>query len=137
MQYCDDWTNRSFIRLLIALLASAGCAWTQTPEAIKTVVTVTARPVSQNASAADISIVTPEETPAANSSTLYDLLQFQPGIYVGQNGPRGGMTSVSLRGGDPNFTLFMIDGIPVNDITDQLGGSVDVGNMLPTQVQRI
>jgi outer membrane cobalamin receptor len=41
-------------------------------------------------------------------------------------GSRGGISSVYIRGGDPNFTLVMIDGIQINDPTNPRGGSVDL-----------
>ena len=106
-------------------------------EATKTVVTVTARPTAVESTAADISVIEPEETPAASPHSLAELLRCQPALYVGQTGQRGGLTAMSLRGGDPNFTLIMIDGIPINDITDQLGGTVDLGAILPFDVGRV
>jgi vitamin B12 transporter len=106
-------------------------------QSTKTVVTVTARPTAVETSAADVSVIAPEDTPAASPDSLAELLRFQPALYVGQTGQRGGLTALSLRGGDANFTLVMIDGIPVNDVTDQLGGTVDLGAILPFHVGRV
>jgi hypothetical protein len=36
------------------------------------------------------------------------------------------MSSVYIRAGDPNFTLVMVDGIPLNDAMNPRGGSVDL-----------
>lgn len=124
----------------IAALIMAGLIYAQTPpklEPVKTVVTVTARPEPVETSAADITVVDLERSPAASPQSFADILRFQPGLYIGQTGQRGGLTVVSLRGGDPNFTLFMLDGIPVNDITDQLGGTVDLSTILPVNVGRV
>ena len=52
-------------------------------------------------------------------------------------GLRGGLTSISIRGGDPNFSLLLLDGVPINDITDQLGGTADLSAVLPVDVGRI
>lgn len=126
------------VALLMASLAEAQTppavpAATPSLEPVKTVVTVTARPEPVETGAADVTIVEPQKTPAATPQSLADVLRFQPALYVGQTGQRGGLTSISLRGGDPNFTLFLLDGIPVNDITDQLGGTVDLSTILPFQ----
>ncbi len=52
-------------------------------------------------------------------------------------GGRGGISSIYLRGADPNFTLIMLDGIPLNDSTDQRGGSVDLSTIPIEQITRI
>src|SRR4249920_46842 len=82
----------------IALLLLAGPALPQEP--VKTVVTVTARPSPVATSAADLSVVEAEDAPSASPQSIADLLRFQPALYIGQTGQRGGLTSVSLRGGD-------------------------------------
>src|SRR5207302_2406947 len=115
----------------------ASLALAQQPEPVKTVVTVTARPASVDASAADITVLSLDNAGAAESRPVADLLRFQPALYLGQMGQRGAMTVMSLRGGDPNFTLLLIDGVPINDVTDQLGGTVDVGAILALHASRI
>jgi outer membrane cobalamin receptor len=109
----------------------------ESTDPVRTVVTVTARPAPVTSSAADITFVSGETARAARPQSVADLLRFQPALYVGQAGRRGGLTTVSLRGGDPNFTLLLIDGIPVNDITDQLGGTVDLAAILPMNLASV
>jgi vitamin B12 transporter len=48
-----------------------------------------------------------------------------------------GLTTVTIRGGKPNFTLVMIDGIPVNDITHLLGVSFDLSALPIGNIERI
>ena len=43
-----------------------------------------------------------------------DLLREAPGVIVNQTGPRGGLASMSVRGGDANYNLVLLDGVPVN-----------------------
>jgi outer membrane cobalamin receptor len=107
------------------------------PPVTKTSVTVSATTVPVEASAADVTLLGRDEVAAAQPQTLGDVLRLQPSIYVSQTGPRGGLTAVSLRGGDPNFTLFLLDGVPVNDITDELGGTVDLAAILPFRIERV
>lgn len=53
---------------------------------------------------------------------LSSILQQVHGIHLDEMGGRGGISSIYLRGADPNFTLIMLDGIPLNDSTDQRAG---------------
>ena len=115
--------------------ASAQTPATPSSEPVKTVVTVTATPVESDRSTGDTTVVEP--APATNPQSMADLLRSQPSVYVSQPGVRGGPTSVSLRGGDANFTLLLLDGLPVNDITDQLGGAADLSSVLPFDIDRV
>ncbi|MDY6837602.1 MAG: TonB-dependent receptor [Thermodesulfobacteriota bacterium] len=92
-------------------------------------------------SPADITLITRDEIEASNPSTAVDLLRQVPGLHVDQMGGRGGISSVYLRGSDPNFTLVLIDGIRVNDPTNPRGGSfdlsvLDVGNVERMEIVR-
>lgn len=58
-------------------------------------------------------------------ASLGQALASQPDIFVLAPGGRAGVGSIYLRGGDPNFTVVMLDGIALNDATDSRGGAVD------------
>jgi vitamin B12 transporter len=121
-------------------LFAVGAALAQNPTLPppeRTVVTVTARPVPLQTTAADITVQEPDVAASSSPLTMADLLRLQPGIHVTQAGQRGGLTTVGIRGGDPNFTLLLLDGVPANDITDQLGGTVDLGSILPLLPARV
>lgn len=64
----------------------------------------------------------------AGISTL-SVLQNNPLTFAQTGSGRGTYNSLYLRGADPNFTLIQIDGLPVNDLTDNRGGAVDMGNL--------
>ncbi len=68
---------------------------------------------------------------------LNSLLQHVPGIHLDEMGGRGGISSIYLRGADPNFTLIMLNGIPLNDSTDQRGGSVDLSTIPIDHITRV
>jgi outer membrane cobalamin receptor len=68
---------------------------------------------------------------------LTSVLQQIPGIHLDEMGSRGGISSVYLRGADPNFTLIMLNGIPLNDSTNQRGGSVDLSTIPIDQITRV
>ncbi len=48
-------------------------------------------------------------------STVADALSGIPGAPIGSTGQIGAVTSVFLRGSNSNQTLFLVDGIPLND----------------------
>ncbi len=68
---------------------------------------------------------------------LSSILPQIPGIHLDEMGGRGGISSIYLRGADPNFTLIMVDGIPLNDATDQRGGAVDLSTIPIDQISRV
>ena len=82
-------------------------------------------------------VITREAIEARADENIIDLLRGQSGVHVAQAGGRGGVASVQLRGGDPNFTLVLVDGIKVNDPTNARGGSFDFSALPLAQVERI
>jgi vitamin B12 transporter len=124
-----------FERLLLGLLASGtgltGAAHGQTVDEV--VVTASRLPVV----AGDMAVRTltvADQTPGAS---LGQVLASQPDIFVLQPGGRAGVGSIYLRGADPNFTVVMLDGIPLNDATDSRGGAVDASALGIGDLERI
>ena len=74
---------------------------------------------------------------AQNHSNVLDLLRNSPGIMVSQPGGRGGVANLFVRGGEPNFTMVMIDGIRVNDPNNTRGGSFDFSTLNMQDIERI
>lgn len=70
------------------------------------------------------------------ASTI-ELLQSVPGVDALSAGGRGGLTFVSIRGGDPNYTLFLLDGVKINDPTNSRGGGVDLYTIPTTLIDTI
>ena len=68
---------------------------------------------------------------------LLDVLRDVPGLHVGRAGGPGGVGSLYIRGGDPNFALVLIDGIKVNDPGNSRGGSFDFASVDPGDIERI
>jgi outer membrane cobalamin receptor len=75
-----------------------------------------------------VTIITRGEIERQQAVTVSEILTQVPGLHVDESGARGGLSSVYIRGGDPNFTAIMIDGIPINDPTNARGGSVDLSS---------
>jgi len=70
-------------------------------------------------------------------NSIADILSTVPGVDVFNQGGIGGLTFLSLRGGDPNFVVFMIDGVKVNDPTNSRGGAFDLGTIDPAIIEKI
>ena len=86
--------------------------------------TVTARPVSGASGA--VTVVTADELATSEARTGTDVLREVPGLNLLASGGRAGVTNAWVRGADPNFTLVLLDGIPLNDSTELQGGAVNL-----------
>lgn len=84
-----------------------------------------------------ISVLDLADIEARNDASVADLLRSVPGLQVTQPGGRGGVASLFLRGGDPNFTVFMINGVEVNDPNNTRGGSFDLATLSLDDVERV
>jgi iron complex outermembrane receptor protein/vitamin B12 transporter len=101
------------------------------------VVSVSEKALPVSAVSATVTLVTRAEIESSHARNIGELLTNTPGLHVSRTGGAGGRMSVSIRGGDPNFTLVLIDGVAVNDITDILGGSFDFSTLSAVNVERI
>ena len=72
-----------------------------------------------------------------NKRRLADALRTVPGLLVEEEGGSGGLTTISVRGGESNFTQVLLDGVPLNDPTNTRGGSYDIGNISSESIARI
>ena len=102
-------------------------------------VTITGTRISANENPVNAltTVITREMIESRADENVIDLLRGQSGVHVAQAGGRGGIASVQLRGGDPNFTLVLIDGVKVNDPTNARGGSFDFSSLPLAQIERI
>jgi vitamin B12 transporter len=107
------------------------------PEAVQTVVTVTDRAMPLAQTSASVTILDREFIESSHADTAADLLRAAPFVDIAQNGASGGLTDISIRGGKPNFTLVMIDGVPVNDISNLLGGAFDLSSLPMDNIERV
>ena len=101
------------------------------------IVTGSAYPTRLSRTTQSHTVITHSNSSALQPNRLTSLLQQVPGFHLDEMGGRGGISSVYLRGADPNFTLIMLDGIPMNDSTDQRGGSVDLSTISIDQISKV
>ncbi|MBZ5668163.1 MAG: TonB-dependent receptor [Acidobacteriia bacterium] len=80
-----------------------------------------------------VSVVTDRDISDRAAQNVLDVLSGIPGVEVSQAGRRGGVTGVYIRGGDSNYNLVMVDGIPLNEF----GGDFDLAPLPADGVERL
>jgi vitamin B12 transporter len=116
---------------------SAKAAPNNSKPTVLTVVTVTGQPLDVSLAPASVSAVESEQVSRANALNSADMLRTVPFVNLEQNGSEGSLSTLTIRGGKPNLVLMLIDGIPVNDLTNLLGGAFDFSTLLTHDVERI
>lgn len=137
-------SHRVLAASLAVLLASSICPAQDSEEQASSDVepltyyetaTVRARPITKATAA--VSILDRETIDSLFVSSAAELLRFVPGVSINSSGPRAGTAYAQIRGGDPNFTVVLLDGVPLNDPTDPVGGAVNLHSLPASQVERI
>jgi vitamin B12 transporter len=96
--------------------------------------TVTARPVSS--ASGSVSVIDAEDLAASQARSGGEVLNEVPGLNLLPTAGRAGVTHAWIRGADPNFTLVLLDGIPMNDPTDRQGGAFNLEELPAGLVER-
>jgi iron complex outermembrane receptor protein/vitamin B12 transporter len=107
----------------------------QAPEEV--IVTGTYNPATTQQITSTVSVLDRVAIGSLNKTNLADLLQAIPGILVERQGGPGGLAVASIRGGDSNYTVVMIDGVAMNDPGNTRGGAFDLGSINPDSIERI
>jgi len=97
------------------------------------VVTATPVPLPAGALGNHVSILDGESLRARGVTRVADALQLATGLSVARNGSFGAQAAVFLRGGESDYVLVLVDGVPVN----QPGGAVDLAALTTENVERI
>jgi len=101
------------------------------------VVTGSAHSTQLHQSTQSVRILKAEQFSPDQPNRVATILQQIPGLHANEMGGRGGISSLYLREADPNFTLIMLDGIPMNDSTNQRGESVDLSTIPLDRIDRV
>lgn len=129
------------VLLLPAMPATAGDdgpdgeETTPAPATFYATATVRERPVTSATAA--VTVLDREAIEATGARTVAELLRFVPGLDVTSGGARGSLTTAQIRGGDPNYTLVLLDGVALNDGTYQVGDVFDLEGLAAAAVERI
>ncbi len=102
-----------------------------------TTITVTASrtPINSDETASALSILSKEDIQQRNANSIADLLREIPGFAVSQQGSRGAVTQVRVRGAEANQVLVLIDGIEANDVSQ--GSEFNFAHLNADQIERI
>ncbi|GAB5453212.1 MAG: TonB-dependent vitamin B12 receptor BtuB [Halioglobus sp.] len=133
--YRDE--RETMLKQSLFALALLGGAVNAAADAPPEELVVTGSYAPESAITASLSVLDDADIAAANKRSLAGLLQTLPGLLVEEQGGPGGLTAISVRGGEPNFTLVLLDGVAVNDPTNSRGGGFDFANLNPALVERI
>ncbi|MET0517267.1 MAG: TonB-dependent receptor [Burkholderiaceae bacterium] len=129
-------------RLLCAVLAAPVPALAQPPAGASStldpvLVTGTRVPLTLGQETDSVTVIERAQIERLGASSGVDLFRQVPGLQIDQLGGPGGLSSVYIRGSDPNHVLVLIDGVRVNDPTNSRGGGFDMSSLDPSQIERI
>ncbi len=99
----------------------------------RVVVSATRTPTSLEESGVSATIFTRRDLNARQFPAVPDLLRDSPGVTIAASGRPGAITSIFIRGGASTATLFLLDGIPLNEP----GGQINVANLSTAGLDRI
>ena len=92
--------------------------------------TATVRARSLDTATASVQVIDRDDLADLAAGDAAEALRLAPGAFILGNDSSAALAGVSLRGGDANFTLVLIDGVPDgNDSTDQYGGAFPLGSI--------
>ena len=132
--------RNSLILLGLIGVAVSGQAVAQgagVPRSETVVVTGSRLPSTSATTPVSVIIVTRDEIDALQPADTVDLLRRIPGVHIDQPSGLGGVSSIYVRGADPNYTQILIDGVQVNDPTNSRGGSFDVSSIDMQALERV
>ncbi len=121
--------------LLLAVAALPAATALGQADAFYETATVRERPL-ETATAA-VTVLDREAIVASGARTVAELLRLVPGLSLASHGTRGGSTTAQIRGGDPNFTLVLLDGVALNDGTYPVGEVFNVEAMPADALERV
>ena len=121
---------------LLLALAAAAPAFAEDRPAGDIFVTATRLPEIGEAQTSSLSVLTSEDLERRQIVFVGDALATLPGITMSQNGGLGGQASIRIRGAASQQTLFLVDGVPVNDASAPSGG-YDVSTLDAANIERI
>ncbi|MBI4384817.1 MAG: TonB-dependent receptor [Nitrospinae bacterium] len=100
-------------------------------------VTGTRIPAASGEIAGALTVIDKDQIKSFQARNAAELLRHVPGMHIDQAGGRGSVSSVYVRGADPNYTVVMIDGVKVNDPVNSRGGSFDFSTLDADHIERI
>ena len=104
-----------FIIILFLFEYAAVTAQIKNYELNEVVITASKSPITISDLTRDVIVINTYEINSSPVNSVQDLLQYTGGVDLRQRGINGVQSDVSIRGGNFDETLILIDGIKVND----------------------
>jgi outer membrane cobalamin receptor len=121
----------------LALSPLTAAAQPSAADPLETLTVVGTRLAADEASFSAVTVLDRIAITARHKSNVADLLAGVRGVHTSLPGGRGSVGELFMRGGEPNFTAVLIDGIFVNDPTNTRGGTFDFATLDPREIERI
>jgi len=99
-------------------------------------VTANRLPQSQADVLASTTIIDRAEIERSQADSVVELLQGRAGVELVQSGPPGSLSSLFMRGTNPNHTLVLVDGVRINSAASSNGAS-SLEFLSPESIERI
>lgn len=123
------------LAVLAAMLATpVAQAQTLVPDTEKDSIVVTASRTGENVG---VAVADRDTIIRRQPASLIEMLDDLPGVHAFSTGGPAGGSFLTIRGGEPNFTAVLIDGIRLNDPTNSAGGAFDFALLDPLIVDHI
>jgi len=119
-----DGLKLAMVALLVACSALPALAEPVELEPVVVTATRTARPSSEVISS--VTVITAEEIALSGAKTLAEVLRGSVGLHVKDNGPRGSLGTLSIRGSTAEQVLVLLDGVRLNSAQN---GMFDMSNL--------
>jgi vitamin B12 transporter len=129
---------RRFLLAAACALGAAGASAQPGPVQLAPVVTTATRlPESSAVSGTAIDVVSGVDLARQQLATFADALAGVPGAPAFPTGQAGAVTSLFLRGANSNQTLFLVDGIRLNDANTDYNNFLGGARIFPTDTIEI
>ena len=80
-----------------------------------------------------VTVIPGDALRAHQTENLAGALRSVTGLGITASGGRGGVTSIFTRGGESDYTLVLVDGVPANEF----GGSLNIAHLSLANVDRV
>ncbi len=133
----NNKTKNALTLFPTTLLLCCAPLYAQQNSVEQVIVTGTYNPLAIEQVSSSVSVVDRAMLEQLNKTNLGDVLQSVPGVLVERQGGPGGLSAASIRGGESNYTLVMVDGVAMNDPGNSRGGAFDLGSINVDSIERI
>lgn len=97
------------------------------------VVSGAAAPIPLSTASSSISVITGDELRVRQTESIQDALRSVPGLTLASAGGRGAITGLFPRGGESDYSLVLVDGVPAN----AFGGGYDFAHLPAVNVEQV